>query len=54
MNILLYIKYKKNNYSSVKRKESNIKICCKLNKEFGTDGVTLARPQFFDEWYFEN
>ena len=29
-----------------------IKICCKLNKEFRTDGVTLiivTMPQFFDE-----
>ena len=29
-----------------------MKICYKLNEEFGTDEVTLsvkARPQFFDE-----
>ena len=34
-----------------------IKICCKLNKEFRTDGVTLiivTMPQFFDEQHFVN
>ena len=41
-----------NSRSLIQEENVIIKICCKLNKEFSTDGVTVivvTMPQFFDE-----